>query len=140
MKFLLGIVAVIFSANIFAGTITTVEATKDLCGKAAEAFGKGDPKKSFQILKPFWPIASEELDNMAYQTASQISMITSQIGEILGSDYVGSKTAGDSFVQHTYIGKFEKHAVRYICVFYKPRTEWVVNGVYWDDKTRLLFD
>lgn len=121
-------------------TITSIEGTKQLCQKAADAFGAGNPKQSMELLKPYWPLAAEEIDNLAYQTESQLKMVASRFGAILGADYVGTKVAGDSFVQHTYIGKFEKHAVRYICVFYKPKEEWVVNAVHWDDQTSALFN
>lgn len=132
--------AIFFSLPATADPITNVEGTKQLCQKAAEAFGAGDPKKSMEILKPHWPLPVEEINNLAYQTENQLKMVSSRFGEILGADFVGTKIAGDSFVKHTYIGKFEKHAVRYICVFYKPKQEWVVNSVYWDDQTPALFD
>lgn len=120
--------------------ITNIEGTKQLCQKAADAFGAGNPKESFQILKAHWPLPSEEIDNMAYQTETQLKMLSARFGKSLGSDFVNTKIAGSSFVQHTYIGKFEKHAVRYVCVFYKPENEWVVNVVYWDDQTPALFN
>ena len=140
MKLIITIFSLLIAANVNAASIANVESTKELCQKAAAAFGSGDAKKSFEILKPYWPLPAEELDNLAYQTESQLKMVASRFGAILGSDFVGTKIAGDSFVQHTYVVKFEKHAVRYICMFYKPKSEWVVNGVHWDDKTALLFN
>lgn len=132
--------SIFLSLPAIAGPIKDVEGTKQLCQKAADAFGSGDAKQSMEILKPHWPLPVEEINNLAYQTESQLKMVSSRFGAILGADFVGTKTAGNSFVQHTYIGKFEKHAVRYICVFYKPKEEWVVNSVYWDDQTPALFN
>jgi hypothetical protein len=134
------LLAIFFSLTATADPIKSVDGTKRLCQKAADAFGAGDPKKSMEILKPHWPLPVEEINNLAYQTENQLKMVSSRFGEILGADFVGTKIAGNSFVRHTYIGKFEKHAVRYICVFYKPKEEWVVNSVYWDDQTPALFD
>ena len=121
MKYLICFTLFLFSLNTFAGALTTVEDTKSLCQKAADTFGAGKAKESFEILKPYWPLPKQEIDNLAYQTESQLTMVTSRFGQILGSDFVGTKVAGTSFVQHTYIAKFEKHAVRYICLFYKPK-------------------
>ena len=140
MKFVVSFFVLLLSLNVSAKPLKSVKDTKQVCQKAADAFGSGDPKGSMEVLKKYWPLPSEEIDNLAYQTESQLKMVSSRFGSVLGADFVNTKVAGDSFVQHTYIGKFEKHAVRYICVFYKPKSDWVVNAVYWDDKTPLLFD
>lgn len=140
MKKIAAALSVFFSLSAVAEPIVNIEGTKRLCQKAVDAFGAGNPKQSMEILKPHWPLPTEEIDNLAYQTESQLKMVSSRFGSILGTDFVGTKVAGNSFVQHTYIGKFEKHAVRYICVFYKPKDEWIVNAVYWDDQTPALFN
>ncbi|EON90563.1 hypothetical protein MARLIPOL_18148 [Marinobacter lipolyticus SM19] len=140
MKILIGFLALTFSINAFAGSLLTVEDTKSLCQKAADTFGAGKAKESFNILQPYWPMPSEEINNLAYQTETQLKMVSERFGKILGADFVGTKVAGTSFVKHTYIGKFEKHAVRYVCMFYKPKSEWVVNAVFWDDQTPALFE
>ncbi|WP_136678485.1 hypothetical protein [Neptunomonas sp. XY-337] len=140
MKKIVAVASLLFACSASAAPITDIAGTKALCGKAAEAFGSGDPKASINLLKPHWPLPTEEIDNLAYQSESQLKMVTSRFGKVLGSDYVSSKVAGNSFVQHIYIGKFEKHAVRFLCVFYKPKQEWIVNAVFWDDQTPLLFE
>lgn len=35
--------------------------------------------------------------------------------------------------------KFENHAHRFVCIFYRPEDEWLVNTVHWDDQATLLF-
>lgn len=140
MRLAIAVIAVFLVGNVVAEPIEDIEGTKVLCATAAEALGQGKVEESFEILTPYWPLAVEEIDNLKYQTESQLKMLSSRFGKILGSDYVSTKVAGKSFVQHTYVGKFEKHAIRYICVFYKPKNHWYVNAVYWDDKTQLLFD
>lgn len=139
LKYIIGIFILALSISAAADPITDVGDTKKLCQSAAEAFGSGNPKQSYEILKPHWPLSAEEINNLAYQTESQLKVASSRYGDILGSGFIGSKEAGDSFVQHTFIAKFEIHAVRFICEFYKPRNEWLVNSVYWDDSTSKLF-
>lgn len=139
MKNIIVLLSLALSLSTLAEPITDVRGTKELCQKAAHSFGAGKPEESYEILKPYWPLPAEEISNLAYQTESQLKMVASRFGNILGSDFIGSKVAGDSFVKHTFIGKFEKHAVRFICVFYKPRKEWLINSVYWDDSTPKLF-
>ncbi|WP_027329269.1 hypothetical protein [Marinimicrobium agarilyticum] len=139
MKYIIAFAGLVVSLSAWADPITDISGTKELCQKAANAFGAGNPKESYEILKPYWPLPEEEISNLAYQTESQLKTVASRFGNILGSDFIGSQEAGDSFVQHTFIGKFEKHAVRFICVFYRPKSEWIVNAVYWDDSTQKLF-
>jgi len=125
--------------NTNAAPIKGVEGTKDICQKAVDFFAQGNTKKSMEVLKPYWPLPSEEIDNLVYQTDSQLKMVSSRFGAMIGSDFVTTKLVGTSFVQHTFVVKFEKHAVRYFCTFYKPKDEWLVNSVTWDDKITLLF-
>ena len=139
MKFKISIFIMFFCANAQAATLDNLNATKQLCRSAADAFSSVNPRKSYEILREYWPLPEQEITNLAYQTESQLKMVSNRFGNILGADYVGTKVAGSSFIEHTYIAKFEKHAVRYICVFYKPKANWIVNSIYWDDKTQLLF-
>ena len=139
MKFKISIISMVFCASALGATLDNSNATKELCGSAVDAFSSGNPRNSYEILREHWPLPDEEITNLAYQTESQLKMVSSRFGKILGADFVGTKMAGSSFIEHTYIAKFEKHAVRYICVFYKPKDNWLVNSIYWDDKTQLLF-
>ncbi len=140
MKYLLIIATMALSINSYAESLKTIDDTKVVCQTAADTFGAGKARESFLYLKEFWPLPPEEIDNLSYQTESQLKMVSERFGKILGADFVSTKKAGTSFVQHTYIGKFEKHAVRYMCVFYKPKNEWVVNAIIWDDQTPALFN
>ena len=66
-------------------------------------------------------------------------MISSRFGNPIGTDFTKTHKAGSSFLGHTYIVKYEKHAVRYVCQFYKPQNIWIVKSVVWDDDTASLF-
>ncbi|MBN4058254.1 hypothetical protein JYT55_00715 [Mariprofundus ferrooxydans] len=140
MRIIIGLVLLLCSFSVNAASITDIKDTNRVCQKAAAIFGTGDAKVSFETLKPYWPLPKEEIDNLAYQTESQLKMVSSRFGKILGSDFVSTRRAGNSFVRHTYIIKFEKHAVRYMCTFYKPKNIWLVNEIVWDDQIRQLFE
>lgn len=139
MKRIAILIALTVSQISFAETLKSVEDTKSMCSEAAEKFGEGKIKESFSVLKPYWPIPGQEVDNLIYQTETQLKKVKERFGGIIGSDFAKTETAGDSFAKHTYVIKFDKHAVRYICVFYKPREDWLVNMVTWDDSIQLLF-
>jgi len=139
MKYIAIVLLLTVSQLSFAEELKTVDDTKNKCSKAAIKFGEGNIKESFNLLAPYWPIPKQEINNLIYQTETQLKTVETRFGSILGSDFTRTETAGDSFAKHTYVIKFEKHAIRYICVFYKPKTEWLVNTVKWDDSIELLF-
>ena len=139
MKHIAILIFLMISQLSFAETLTSLEGTKSKCSEAAKKFGEGKIKESFALLKPYWPIPDQEVENLIYQSETQLKTVKERFGGIIGSDFAKTETAGDSFAKYTYVIKFEKHAVRYICVFYKPREAWFVNMITWDDSIQLLF-
>lgn len=140
MKKITFILGLLIASNSLAKGLDTPEQTKELCSLAAAQFGAGKIPESFNTLRDYWPLPEAELNNLSYQTTSQLEMVKGRFGNFLGSDFVRTKTAGLSFIQHTYVIKFQKHAARYMCVFYKPEKQWVINSIIWDDSTTLLFE
>ena len=139
MKTINGILLSIMCFAASANTLTTPKQTQKLCMTAVSHLSTGNVDQSFNTLKAFWPMPAAELDNLAYQTRSQLNMVASRFGKPIGIDYIRTQKAGSSFLKHTYIVKYEKHALRYLCVFYKPKNNWLVNSVVWDDETSSLF-
>ena len=133
------IFVLVVTTNVFADPMKDVQATRNLCQKAADAFAEGSPKKSMDLLKSSWPLPVEEVDNLAYQSETQLKMVASRFGKNLNAEFISTRTIGNSFSQHVFIIKFEKHALRYMCTFYKPSDAWLVNNISWDDKVTLLF-
>jgi len=140
MKYGVFIGLLLVCVNLNAETLQTSQQTKDVCANAVESFSKNQVDESFNILRPYWPLPKEELDNLSYQTKTQLATVSGRFGSSIGSDFIKSQEAGASFIQHTYVVKFEKHALRFVCLFYKPKQDWVVNAVYWDDQTPMLFN
>lgn len=140
MKYGVIIGFLILSFNLNAETLKTTDETKSLCRDAVESFSKNKVEESFNILQPYWPLPKQELDNLSYQTKTQLATVSGRFGNSIGSDFIKTQEAGSSFIQHTYAIKFEKHALRFVCLFYKPKKDWVVNAVHWDDQTSLFFN
>lgn len=114
--------------------------TKNLAEKSAIEFGKGNYKKSVDVLRDNWPIPVAEIDNLVYQTESQMKLVMNRFGKKVGYDFVKTEKIGNSFIKHIYIAKFENHAIRLNYIFYKPENSWELNSFNWDDKVHLLFD
>jgi hypothetical protein len=99
--------------------------------KFAEAYG---------VVKPFWPLPEIEIDGLANQMNTQWPMIQQRFGKSITTEFIGERKVGESFIQHTYLHKFERHALRWTFVFYKPADHWLVNAVSWDDGVEHLFE
>ena len=121
-------------------TLATTDETNAICEAAAAKLAAGDSDQAFKLLEPYWPLPKEELKNLAYQTTSQLAMVAGRFGAPIGSEHVSTKQAGSSFVQHVYIVKYDRHALRFTCRFYRPAKDWIVNSVTWDDQTGSLFE
>jgi hypothetical protein len=114
--------------------------TKGLCGAAAEKFGKGDIQRAFADMGPHWPLAREEIDALATESRKQMGMVGTRFGTYVGVEHIRTSQAGDSFLRQLFAIKFENHALRFSCAFYKPRDRWLVNTINWDDKPFLSID
>ena len=140
MKQKIIITLIVLPLSLFGGILESETSTR----KVADAFMKKvtseSYKEAFEYLAEFWPLPKEEVMNLAYQTDSQLKMLGNRFGSVLGFEYIGQDKIGDSFMRYLYIQKFEKHATRWMIVFYKPKQEWIVNNVMWDDEAYEIFD
>jgi hypothetical protein len=134
------IISLSFTIPSFAETLKTENDVKKLADNFMADIGKGAYAEAFQIMKPHWPMPEAEINNLAYQTESQLKMASDRFGKLQGSEYIQSNRIGESYVRHIYIQKFSNHATRWMIVFYRPIDEWKVNVIIWDDKTYQLFD
>ena len=134
------LLALSLSTATAASPLTTKEETSALCSAAASKLGSGETDAAFDVLMPNWPLPPEELKSLSYQTKSQLAMVSARFGAPLGVEFIKSTSAGQSFVQHLYLIKFSNHALRFSCIFYKPKEVCIVNGVTWDDQTAKLFE
>lgn len=129
-------VALLVSGAALAETAT--EQTQAICEGAAALFASGEHDRAYESLLPYWPLPKEEIQNLGYQTKTQMGMVGDRFGQSLGAEHVETISAGNSLVRHVFLLKHEKHALKFSCVFYKPKDKWLVNTILWDDKPHTL--
>ncbi len=122
-----------------AAGLTTTEETRQACTAAAEKFASNEIDAAFDGLSAHWPLPKEEIVALAYKTKSQLGMVAQRFGAVIAAEHLDSDVIGKSLIKHLYLIKFEKHAVRFTCLFYKPHEEWKVNSINWDDSISALF-
>ena len=82
----------------------------------------------------------EEIDAMRVKSEDQLGMMARRFGNLIGTEFVTTQNAGDSLVRYVYIQKFQKHATRWMIVFYRPEKNWLINVIVWDDQLHNLFE
>ena len=130
MNRLLVIIALVFmSSASHALDLADTEATRKLSDNAATLIGEGKLKEAYETLKPYWAIPDHEVDAIIYQTETQRGPIATRFGKSLSIEHIKTESIGDVFVRHIYLERFEKHALAWIFMYYRPKDRWLVNAV-----------
>jgi len=137
---ILFLISLLVAVSAYAESLKSEKDIKKLADEFMAEISRGAYKEAFNMMKPYWPAPEAEIDNIAYQTESQLKMAADRFGKLLGYEYIQSNRIGVSYIRFIYIQKFANHATRWMIVFYRPIEEWKVNVVVWDDKTHALFD
>ena len=107
--------------------------------KVSAKLAKGEYSTAIELMRPYWPMPQAEIQNLSYQTESQLGMVSTRFGAVVGAELVADEKVGKSLIKHTLILKFENHAVRWFIVYYKPKNGWQIDAVVWDDKLHEVF-
>jgi hypothetical protein len=131
----------IFSAPItaLAADFASLAEARKAADKAIALFQQEKLVAGYASLKPYWPMAGVEIDNLANQTNTQWPMVKSRFGASIGAEFVKECKGGDSLARLVYLQKFQNHAIRWVFTFYKPNDKWLINAVSFDDNIGALF-
>lgn len=139
--FVLGLSMItILPLPINAAELANLMEAKKVADKAVSLFQQEKIVAGYGTLKPFWPLPSVEIDNLASQTNTQWPMVRQRFGTSIGTEFVKELRVGESFARFVYLQKFKNHALRWVFTFYKPKDRWIINAVSFDDRLDLLFD
>lgn len=132
-------VFVLFTPVVEAG-IKNKAKTRRYADEIIATVAQGNIRGAFEKAKKHWPLSEKELDNLSQKTVSQLNQIAPRFGDIVGKEFIRKEEVGKSFLRYQYIVKYEKHAVRWNMLFYKPEDEWFLNRINWDDQVEKLFN
>lgn len=71
-----------------------------------------------------------DLNNVKVQLNNTLLLI----GNYHGYEKISEIAKGESLIQLTYFGKYERQPLRFIFLFYKPNKEWRIQNFLFDDK------
>ncbi len=119
--------------------LKNVRATKRIAENVISQIEQGKVDEAFMQLKAYWPLAPGEVDDLLAHTKEQRKLVKERFGQPLSVEFIRTEEVGSSLVRHTFIEKFERHALRWQLSFYKPSDHWIVNTIYWDDKVSEVY-
>ena len=131
----------VVSANsqVWAATLPDKDAAKELAARVMDMVGKGKTAEALLKMKPYMIIPDAEFEVMRDQLASQAPMIDKRFGRSIGSEFIKIHEVGKSLMSVLYIQKFEKHIMRWVFYFYRPKNGWILNTFSTDDNIKQLF-
>lgn len=140
MKRFMAFVLLACSATVFADDLKNEAATLALSDRMMETAMTQSPDAVFSQLKPYWPLDPAEIDGLASNAKLQWQLVESRFGKPLGYELVSTERIGQSFVRYVYLQKFERHGLRWMFSFYRPKDIWLTNSFKFDDQLDYLYD
>jgi hypothetical protein len=139
-----GLVACIPFSSVFGQSVPELGNEDDVLGFCETVMGhlaSEDYQSAFDMLTAVSvPQMSGDLYNLQMNTAEQINGVQATFGSILGYKLVKVQNMKNVLLEVLYIEQFENHALRWQFVFYKPRDQWLLDNIQWDDQVSLLFE
>lgn len=113
---------------------------KELAEDVMKDVVTGKVESAMKTLKIYATVPPEEFDKIEEEIKFQLPGMEKRFGATTGVEFMGDHEAGKSLYALDYLQKFEKHAVRWRFVFYRPRsTGWLLNSFATDDNLSLMF-
>lgn len=100
---------------------------------------KHDTDAAFAKLKERWPLPVGEIDSLASKTLAARNTVADRYGPVLGVVLLKQEAVGESLLRFTYLERRGHHPPRWLIYFYRPDSEWLVDGASWDDQVQALF-
>jgi len=101
--------------------------------------GAGKYDDAWKRMKPAAIVPQAEFDAFAAQFASQHTNIGQRYGKPTGFEYLDDEQLGTSLLRFRYISKYERSAMRWLFVFYRTQSGWVLSDFKFDGNIMALF-
>ena len=133
------VLIIIVAQSASAASLNEISETKSLSNKIMQHFLKAEFVEGLDIAKAYWPLPPVEIDGLANQINTQWSIVQQRFGKPTGMEFIQEERLGKSFVRFYYLHKFENHAIYWKFTYYKPKNEWKINGITFQDNLEFLF-
>ena len=102
--------------------------------KVVSLFEKNKVSESIDLLRPYWPLAENEIDVLEKKTVKSLNIVEQRFGNAIGNIKVKTEKIKDIAVRLTYLVRYEFYALRLKFTFYKNNNGWLITAFEWDDE------
>ncbi|KQU67884.1 MULTISPECIES: hypothetical protein [unclassified Rhizobacter] len=103
------------------------------------SIGAGKYENAWKQLRPASLLPGAEIDAFTAQFASQQPNIALRYGKPTGYEYIRDQQVGTALIRFQYIAKFERSPMRWLFIFYRTDTGWVMTDFKFDGNVNALF-
>ena len=109
------------------------------CESVMDYFQHEKIHDAFILLREQYPFPAD-FDSVELQTVQQWTVIKNRFGKVLDYKLIKMETIQDAgLVKYLYIMRYENSSLRFLFLFYKPDSKWILNSFDFDDKIKELF-
>jgi hypothetical protein len=110
-----------------------------LCEAFLQRVTAGSFEEAFALIRPYFPVSEARITTIESETRQQLGMAQLQFGQVVGHNFMNGETVQDSILRFRFLQRFERDAIFWEFVFYRPRGTWQINALGFDDEIRDLF-
>ncbi|MEW6357771.1 MAG: hypothetical protein AB1696_15670 [Planctomycetota bacterium] len=137
---LLAVQVSLFAQDAEVKALASKEECRALCDGVMKAIAGGQVGGGFAALRPYWVFSPKDFADYQIKTIQKMTSVTPTYGKVVGWEFVRQDAAGESLLRLTYLHKFERHALGWVFIFYKPRDQWLLNEFRWDEELERVFE
>ena len=133
-RFLCVLLLALLPASLIAKEFNSEDETKAFTESVMKQVATGNLKGGFeQLSAAYTAIPKVEVDGIVSQALLQVPVMEARFGKSIGHEFVSENRVGSSVVRYAYLQKFEKHAIVWQFVFYRPTNSWILNSFKFTD-------
>jgi hypothetical protein len=119
-------------------------ASKDNTREFTEAFlstvKSGRTFEAFSMFRAVSPDTEGQIDAWRQATDEMINQVRADYGKAIGFEPLDVRSLGTSFVRYDYLLKFERNALHFRVVYYRPNNTWLPVWLAFSQDMGQLFD
>ncbi|MFN8297187.1 MAG: hypothetical protein U0T69_13395 [Chitinophagales bacterium] len=120
-------------------TIKNTVDCKKVSARVCDLFYKDSIAVAFKEMKEYWPLPSDEIDDLQEKTIKYLNLIDERYGYKIGPVKIKDETIDTFAIKEIYLLRYEKSAIKIIFKYYDTGHGWILNGFKWDDEYSTEF-
>ena len=137
MRYIL-FVFIFLSELSFSAPLLKASDAKEQCTHIADALGSSNVDRASEIIMDRSEFPPEWGANFRYEAKRQLAQGNTDLGTLLGAEFVHTKEHGKSLNVYYYWIKFARQPMVFQCLAYRAVKEWKIIGVTFQTDMSLI--